>query len=498
MSPTSTHRKPDPQETGELHQFGYKQQLRRSMGGFSSFAISFSLISIITGIFANFGYGLKLVGPAIIWSWSLVGLGQFFVALVMADLSTRFPITGYGYQWTSRLINPHFGYFVGWLLLMQFLTGFPGVCQALADTIYGLTDGGASGSWMVTWITVAIISLITLIHLYGIRIVAIVNNLGVYTEISGSVLITIILLGIYFLAGEIDFSVLLKSVNIHSGTSAGFSAFALSLLMGAWCLTGFEAAADLAEETRQPRKIVPRAIITSQLSAAIGGFLMLLALLLSIDNLTAVQQSDAPMMMILESALGSRGTSLISLMIIFSILACGVASMATASRLIYSMARDNMLPFSHILKQVHKTFRVPRAASILVWFISCTFVIFVRHLELITTISAVAGYLGYSGILIAAFYSKPDKNDSMAGFSLKKWRWPVQITAFLWTLLVVAALTVPAQKIEGYDATHLPAISTIASVVVGIAIYFFLIRKKIRMGFAGPPLSGYNPKKETN
>ena len=119
-------------DANELQQFGYQQQLRRSMGSFSSFAVAFSLISVFTGVFANFGHGLRQVGGALVWSWLAVLAGQMLVALLLAELSTRFPLSGYGYQWTSRLVNPHFGFFVGWLLTLQFLTGFPGVCATLA------------------------------------------------------------------------------------------------------------------------------------------------------------------------------------------------------------------------------------------------------------------------------------------------------------------------------------------------------------------------------
>ena len=114
-----------------LAKFGYKQDLNRSMKGFSSFAISFSLISILTGIFANFHFGYSEVGPWISLSWLIVFVGQFFVALIMAELSVRFPISGYGYQWSSRLVNSRLGFATGWLLLMQFLTGFPGICKTL-------------------------------------------------------------------------------------------------------------------------------------------------------------------------------------------------------------------------------------------------------------------------------------------------------------------------------------------------------------------------------
>jgi amino acid transporter len=471
----------------ELKKFGYTQQLKRSMGGFSSFAISFSLISIITGIFANFGYGIKLVGPYILWSWTLVGIGQFLVALVMADLSTRFPLSGYGYQWTSRLVNPHFGYFVGWLLLMQFLTGFPGVCQALADTVYNIISSGSESTWTITWITVGVISLITLIHLYGIRLVSKVNDLGVYTEIVGALAIIIFLLGIYFLSSQFDFSEFLGRLSQTKGSAVGFSAFALSLLMGAWCLTGFEAAADLAEETHQPRDIVPKAVITSQISAAFGGFLLLLALILSVENWSVVKTSESPILYILSSVLGTQWMSLIGLVVILSIFACGVASMATATRLIFSMARDNILPFSTNLKQVHNKFKVPRFAVILVWAVSVSCVITLRHLELITSVSAVAGYLGYAGIIYAAIIGSRNKRDVATGFSLGKFRQPIQIMAIIWTLIVVSALTFPATKIPGLDETHLPAKSTFIAIILGIVIYFGIIQKRIIKGEAGPP-----------
>ena len=112
-------------DSRELAKFGYKQDLKRSMRKFSSFAVSFSLISILTGIFANFHFGYSEVGNFIPLSWIIVFAGQFIVALLMAELSVNYPISGYGYQWTYRLVGPKLGFITGWLLLLQFLTGFP-------------------------------------------------------------------------------------------------------------------------------------------------------------------------------------------------------------------------------------------------------------------------------------------------------------------------------------------------------------------------------------
>ncbi|MEM7368931.1 MAG: APC family permease [Bacteroidota bacterium] len=474
-----------PSDHKELQKFGYPQQLARRMGGFSSFAISFSLISIITGIFANFQFGIQQVGGAIIWSWTLVGLGQLLVAVVMADLAGRFPISGYGYQWTSRLSNPHVGYFVGWLLLMQFITGFPGVCQALGATLVNMMGGG--GDWTVTWLTVGIIVLITIVHLFGIRLVSWVNDAGVFAEILGVIILILILWGTWVLAGEWQWDNLLNSTNASTGEAAGFSAFALSLLVGAWCMTGFEAAADLAEETKDPRKTVPKAVILSQLGAAVGGVLLLGGFILAAESMSALQSSETPLIMVLETKLGNLGSRIFGFVILLSIFACGVASMATVTRLIFSLARDNMLPFSDLLKQVQPVSKTPMIATLVVCVLSCTFILTVRNLALITSISAVAGYLGYCGILYASISSTADPDPIDGVFSLGKWRNLSQWTALGWTVLVVAALTIPPTEVAGMDETHLPAKSAFFAILLGLGLYVLWIRGRIQKGNAGPP-----------
>ena len=193
------------------------------MGAFSSFAIAFSLISITTGIFANFTFGFRQVGPAVIWSWSIVAAGQFLVALVLADLSTRIPLSGYGYQWSTRLVNPHYGFFVGWLLLMQFLTGFPGVCHALAAALCSWTlEGQAAVGW-TPWVAFAIVSLTALLHLFGIRLVSLVNDAGVIAEIVASIALTGVLLVLHFWDGTHDLSFLLDRTSPMTGQCRDFS-----------------------------------------------------------------------------------------------------------------------------------------------------------------------------------------------------------------------------------------------------------------------------------
>jgi len=445
-------------DSGELRKFGYKQELHRTMGGFSSFAISFSLISVLTGIFANFNFGFQQVGGAIVWSWLLVGGGQFLVALVMADLSTRFPISGYGYQWTARLVNPHFGFFVGWLLLMQFITGFPGTSQAIGITLMGMLGGETTG-WPVTLITLGIISLVTLVHLFGIRLVSLVNNLGVYAELAGVAILIIVLSVIWIISGAVNTEKLFEATNALSERAPGFSAFALSLLLGAWCLTGFEAAADLAEETKSPRKHVPRAVISSQASAALAGFVILVLLILSVDDISKAQDQSNSLIYILENAIGQRGTAMTGIVVILSIYACAVASMATATRLLFSMSRDRVLPFSNFLSRVNKKRQTPQMATLVVWFLSCVAILTFRRIEIITSVGTVAAYLGYSGIMLGTLITTKDSG-TVEGFSLGKMKTPVRGAALVWTLLIVAALALPETTIPGINIKHLPALQT--------------------------------------
>jgi len=471
-------------DADDLRQFGYAQELVRQIGGFSSFALAFSLISVFTGVFANFGHGIRQVGGAVVWSWLIVLVGQTLVALVLADLSTRMPLSGYGYQWTSRLVNPHAGFFIGWLLGLQFLTGFPGICGTLAAELGRMLGGGWNSPAAVKGVTLAIIAVVAVVHLCGIRLAAMINDVGVWTELVGVVAATGVFISLAFLR-EADPTVLASTVTSPGGPAAGIGGWALSLLLGAWCLTGFEAAADLAEETRQPRRVVPRAMLTSLGAAGLLGGLLLAGLVLIAPDLEAARADPRPLATIVESAVGRSGWSVLLAVGGISIFACALASMAAASRLLYAMARDRMLPGSTLLAAIEPGRHSPRNAILFIWLLSSAVVLALPTLDVITQISAVAGYVGYAGIVAAAL--RAPAAPAAAGLSLGRLRTPVAALALVWTLLVVAALTVPPLPLEGIATRHLPAISSATGVAVGVVVYLTCIRPRIFAGSAGPP-----------
>ena len=388
-----------------LAKFGYKQDLNRSMKGFSSFAISFSLISILTGIFANFHFGYSEVGPWISLSWLIVFIGQFFVALIMAELSVRFPISGYGYQWSSRLVNSKLGFATGWLLLMQFLTGFPGICKTLGIVLSDFLSQVFSLEVSDITISIIIIWLITLIHKNGIKMVSYINNIGVITEIIGVILL-ILILGFFVTNGWENFSIS-NMTNNANFSNIGFESFALSILLGAWCLTGFEAAADMSEETKNPTKIVPKSIINSLLTSGFFGFIIIIFSIILLQKDIYKNGTENFLTDLLVNEFGVILYSVILLFVIAAIFACGVACMATASRLIFSMSRDSVLPNSSWLKSIDKN-KSPGNSLILIGILATIFIIVFNKIEVITSVSAIAGYIGYCGIIFSSFYLKHD------------------------------------------------------------------------------------------
>jgi amino acid transporter len=472
-----------PDNSEDVSRFGYRQQLKRSIRGFSSFALSFSLISMTTGVFAGFSSAIRHFGPALVWSWLLVAGGQLLVALVLAELSAYFPLSGYGYQWTSRLMSPRVGFFVGWALLIQFMTGFPGICSAIGQYAGALVAAGTGLPIASKWITLTLITVAALIHLFGIRLASVLNDAGVIAEIAGSITVALVLLVMFGPSHAAPAKLFIQTTSYPSGLPGGVQGFAVSMLLGAWCLTGFEAAADLAEETLRPATVVPRAVVWSLVSSSAGGLLMLAGFLLAMPDLRAVQASSTPLYDILLARLGPQITQVVMLVMFVSIFACALASLASATRLLYSMARDNMLPGSSWLKRVHPTRATPTTAIIIVWLVSCIVVLSLERIEIIASVSAIATYIGYAGIVVAAIRGMRGRPGG-AGFSLGRWRTVLGSTALAWVVFLIIALTVP---VADAAVGRLPTKVMAGTLAAGIIAYFLVIRARILRGEAGPP-----------
>src|SRR2546425_2816899 len=245
-------------DEADLARFGYKQELKRTLGVFSSFAVAFSSISPSPGIFALFFLGLTTVGGVFIGSWPIVAAGQLLVALGFAELSSHFPVAGSVFQWTKYLGGKTYSWFAGWIYLFAGILAVASVCATLpVALIPAFNDMG----WTIAnthnnqrWIAVITLIAITVMNIFGVRLVAIVNNTGVLFEVLGMVVFAFVVALFHHHQGG--------GVIFHTGgTSLTTGTFLVAMFMSLYVIYGFDTAGTLAEETRDPRRQAPKAII---------------------------------------------------------------------------------------------------------------------------------------------------------------------------------------------------------------------------------------------
>lgn len=468
----------------ELRSFGYEPQLNRSMGLFSSLSISISCMCITAGIFTVYAYSLGVVGPAFVWTWPIVAIGQVVVALVLADLAGRIPLSGYAFQWTSRLVNSHYGWFTGWAGLMAFTPGFTGLNLGLAPLLLDRLGIGIDvGSIAVTTILLTISQL--LINLAGVRIASRINNIAAYTaELGLSVVLTVILLIVGFITHPV------QSVGFLTTSTPGdtgfLTAFLLSGLLGIWVLTGFEGAADLAEETQGARRNVPKAVVTSLLVSVVIGFFMLIALTINIRDLGTTTSSSVPIINVLEGALGSTGALIFEVVAMVALYAGGLANMAASSRLIFSLSRDRMLPASRTLASVSSVTGSPSGALLVAAGLSVALVVIgstiaSQAMSLIVGMASVGYYAVYALTILAAIIAaQRGLLNARSSFDLGSWATPIRVVAFVWSLAVIAVLTIP-------EANQQTALMAAGFFLIAAVWYAVVLRGRLQRGQAGVP-----------
>jgi amino acid transporter len=455
-------------EADSVREFGYKPVLHRSMGRFSVFAISFSLISISTGIFANYGFGLNEGGPRFVWTWIIVGVGQLVIALNLAHLAPRVPLSGYAYQWASRMRSPGYGWFPGWFALAGWLTGTAGVAYAFAAYFAPYVHLGTSQGTIIA-VTIGLVALYTVIHLFGIATTSRLNDFSVTAELIGISAVGVGLLIYSFVAGLPHAYFGYLTTHGHTASAAGLGGFAVSSLMAAYTLTGYEGAADLAEEAKNPRISIPRAIILAEVISATVGFVVILGFTFAIPNLKAAQASGTPLLYIMSARMPGWAVDISMTLVFVAIFACGLINMAAVSRLGYSMARDNMLPFSRSLTKVSNRYRSPYVILIVCAVISILFTLTAKIEVTITAVSSVAIFASYFMVILAGF--KVNKLPPFPGtFSLGKFTTPLAYLGLAWCVLIAAALTVPS-------VGHTAAKGAVVMLALGIFWYFYRVKR---------------------
>jgi amino acid transporter len=352
MSMTTPGR--DEQRLAEL---GYKQELTRAWSGFSNFAISFTIISILAGCFTTYGQAWNNGGPiAISIGWPLISCMILLVAFCMSELVSAYPTAGGIYWWASELGGAAWGWFTGWFNLVGLVAVVASVDYGCATFISALlslwsvdlgfvnfTDGAALGDVFIVFMFV--LALHALINIYSSHLVALFNNVSVWWHVTG---VTVIIAILIF--GPEDHQsasfVFTETIN-NSGFSQGmfwFYVLPLGFLLTQYTITGFDASAHISEETHGAEEAAPKGVWRSVFYSALIGWVLLLALTFAATDTAAITEGGGGSLAILDSALSDTAAELVILISCIGQLFCGMACVTSASRMTYAFSRDRAIP----------------------------------------------------------------------------------------------------------------------------------------------------------
>jgi urea carboxylase system permease len=424
----------------DLARFGHKQELRRALGVYSSFAVAFSYISPSTGIFTLYALGLGIGGPAFIWSWPIVVIGQLIIGLNFAEVSSHFPVAGSVYQWTKYLSNPTYSWFTGWIYLFAGVLTVAAVVATVPLVLIPLLNslGMDVPNTPDSQRNVAALVLLstTLLSIFGVRLVAIVNNTGVVFEILGMVVFALVLL--FFYAHQSP-GVIFDTSQLSAGGANPFGTFFAAMFMSLFVIYGFDTASTLSEETKNPRKAAPRAVIAAIIGAAIIGAIFLLATLLAIpgninDYVAAIGKGEAaPPVDIITGNLPKWAADLYLFVVFAAIYVCCLAIQTATIRLVFGMARDGKLPFGRVFNKVNPNLHTPIGTCIVVGVLAAIPLIYYAGVFLIAIGATGMIYLSYIlgniAILIARQRGWP--KDS-APFKLGSWGTIINVLGLVW------------------------------------------------------------------
>jgi amino acid transporter len=433
----------------ECVECGYEPELKRTLGSFQIFAISFAFISVAVGIFATYDDVLLTAGPVGIWLWIIVAVGQTLVALVVAQFAARIALSGSSYQWASRLANPKIGWFFGWLTFWYLATGVVALDNALASQAFMPLVGLQESEDTARLLTVAILIVQAVLIILSTRLLGLFTSMAVGLEVA---IVVVLILGL----GSV--MVFTGSGDIGNLTSRGITAadanyFAIggglmaAMIMGLTTLVGFDSAANLAEEAKDPFRSVPRAIVSSVVAAGVLGLLFVVTLTVAIKDIARVSTGGSPVASIIRDQLGPVMERILLSAIVFAMFGAGMVVMAACSRQVFAMARDSRFPAHNLMRRVNPRTQTPVPATILILVVGVVLMAALPGAALLQLIigSTILPALIYGAIVVLYLAVRKRLERKEGGFSLGRFELPVAVAALIWVAFALFALVSPGE-----------------------------------------------------
>jgi len=475
----------DSADVRDLEAFGYRQELDRTLGRFSSFAAGFSYISILTGLFQTFYLGYGAGGGLFIFSWPAVLVGQFLVALTFAELAAHYPLSGGAYQWAKLVGSPWLGWMTGCVYLACLIVTLAAVALALqsaapqlsgAFQLIGQASNPRDSALNAVVLGCVLIVVTTILNAVGVRVLARVNNAGVFTELVGVVvLIALLLLHVRRPAASVLGAGAFQSVP---PPWAG-ALLASAALTASYVMYGFDTAGSLAEETANPRRTAPRAILHALGAAGVLGFVLLVSALMAAGALDAPElgRIDGGLPSIVTGALGVPFGRVVLCDVLFAMLVCALAVHAGAVRLVFAMSRDGCLPCSAALARVSSRLRTPVLPAIVVG-VSAIAVLAAnvnlpKIVELVTMVAVLWANLAYLLVNAALLWQRrrawPPAASPAGVFSLGAFGTAVNAAAVAWSAFMILNVGWPRASTYGPAWQHRFAPLMLTAVLLAVS-----------------------------
>ncbi|MSP63184.1 MAG: amino acid permease [Myxococcales bacterium] len=450
------------------------------MGGFANFALSFSIISILTGAVTLYGHGLRFGGPLVMSvGWLLVTVMTLFVAASLAQLASSYPTAGALYHWSAILGGPAAGFFTAWLNTIGQFAITAGVDYGLAEFAAALFGWGSERRVILPLYAAILFSHAALNHL-GVRAVSILNWLSAWYHLAG---VALLVGALFAFAPRQDAAFLLTRFSVERYPY--YYAFLVGLLQAQWTFTGYDASAHITEETVDPTRNAPWGIFLSVVVSGVAGCAMLCAVTLAIGDLPATAAAQNPFLHILRGALGERLGGGLGWMVVLAMWFCGLSSVTSNSRMLFAFARDGGLPASRHIARVSPTFRSPHVA---VWVsVAAAFLIalWATAYSAMVALSTIALYASYAMPIFIGLLARASGRWTRRGpWDLGRFSHAVNGIALCWIVGVTVMFVLPPNQLAGY---------TFGVCLLLLVVYWFTWMSP---RFRGPAAFAHRPDKE--
>lgn len=466
----------------QLAALGYSSNFERSMGLWENFSLGFTYLSPVVGVYTLFGLCLAAGGPPMFWTYLLIGLGQLLVCLVFCEVVSQFPISGGVYPWARRLVGKRWAWMVGWVYAWALCTSIAGIAVGASPYMAAMLGFEMHGNAAIG-IALGLIALSTVLNLSGTKLLARVAMFGFICELGGALLV-----GGYLLIFERhnDFSVLFNTFDIKVDGSY-WPAFLAASLAGLFQYYGFEACGDVAEETPNPGKMIPK---TMRMTIYIGGAAAMfacLALILSVPDIQRVINGEDtdPVTTILANAFGPVGSKLVMAVVMVSFVSCVLSLQAAASRLLFAYARDEMIVGSKALSKLN-TNHVPAVALVVAGVmpaaIVCLGLFMADAVATIVGFAAIGIYVSFQLIVVAALIARAKGWAPGGQFTLGKWGVPVNIAALIYGVAAITNMVWPRTPDAPWYMNYSMILTTV--IVLGAGLLYMLLARPYDKGTA--------------